>query len=95
MSPAHGNIARRDKDALEEALEDAVQEGVEDAIEYISMGEGEVEETGAGEEPDDDVHGPPANQHAKVGLYALTPPDPQLKGAWFQPLQLASEDTGC
>jgi hypothetical protein len=23
-----------------------------------------------------------------VGLYRMTPPDPQLKGAWFQPLRL-------
>ena len=28
----------------------------------------------------------------EVGLYTLTPPDPQLKGAWFQPLHLSSEE---
>jgi factor associated with neutral sphingomyelinase activation len=27
-----------------------------------------------------------------VGLYKLTPPDPKLKGAWFQPLHLSSEE---
>jgi hypothetical protein len=27
-----------------------------------------------------------------VGRCALTPPDPQLKGAWFQPLRLSSEN---
>jgi hypothetical protein len=27
-----------------------------------------------------------------VGLYTLTPPDPYLKGAWFQPLHQLSEN---
>jgi hypothetical protein len=29
---------------------------------------------------------------AEVGRYTLTPPDPQLKGACFQPLHLSSEN---
>jgi hypothetical protein len=28
---------------------------------------------------------------SEVGLYTLTPPDPQLKGAWFQTLHTSSE----
>jgi hypothetical protein len=41
--------------------------------------------------------GPRGCQHfwledRQVGRCTLTPPDPQLKGAWFQPLHLSSEN---
>jgi hypothetical protein len=41
--------------------------------------------------PPELAYGDKGKGAAVVGLYKLTPPEPQLKGAWFQPLHLFSE----